>query len=62
MYPSGTWKGYWEQEGIGRQPMGELQLRFSPSGVVEGEGRDLVGAFRFTGEVSERGSITLVKH
>lgn len=60
MYPSGVWRGYWEQEGWGRQPMGPLALRFA-DGRIEGEGRDVIGPFVFTGEYDGHGSIRMVK-
>jgi hypothetical protein len=60
MYPSGPWRGYWEQATFGRQPMSDLTLRFA-DGVVEGEGRDLVGRFTFRGSYDERGNVTLIK-
>ena len=60
MYPSGTWRGYWEQEVYGRQPMGPLRLRFA-DGRIEGEGRDIIGPFTFEGEYDDRGRIHMVK-
>jgi hypothetical protein len=60
MYPSGSWRGYWEQAGWGRQPMRELVLRFA-DGAVEGEGVDCIGRFTFAGEYGRDGSVTLVK-
>jgi hypothetical protein len=60
MYPSGAWRGYWEQEVWGRQPMGPLLLRFH-DGVIDGEGRDIIGRFTFEGEYDEQGRIRLVK-
>jgi hypothetical protein len=60
MYPSGTWRGYWEQEVWGRQPMGPLVLRFA-DGRIEGEGRDVIGPFVFEGEYDDHGSIRMIK-
>jgi hypothetical protein len=60
MYPSGTWRGYWEQTFFGRQPMGPLVLRFQ-DGRIEGEGRDVIGPFTFEGEYDEQGAIHMVK-
>jgi hypothetical protein len=60
MYPSGTWRGYWDQNIWGRQPMGPLVLRFQ-DGRIEGEGRDIIGPFTFEGEYDEDGSIRMVK-
>ncbi len=60
MYASGLWNGYWEQPGLGRQPMVDFQLRFA-DGAVTGEGRDMVGEFMIHGNYDDRGSIELVK-
>jgi hypothetical protein len=45
---------------FGRQPMGPLLLRFH-EGRIEGEGRDIVGPFTFTGEYDENGVVRMVK-
>ena len=60
MYPSGTWRGYWDQKFFGRQPMGPLVLRFH-DGQIDGEGCDIVGAFTFAGEYDEQGAVRMVK-
>ena len=60
MYPSGVWRGYWEQPVFGRQPMNDFLLRFA-DGVVEGEGRDIVGRFTFRGTYDDQGNVVLVK-
>ncbi len=60
MYPSGEWRGYWDQTAFGRQPMGPLLLRFH-DGRIDGEGRDIVGPFTFTGDYDEHGAVRLVK-
>jgi hypothetical protein len=60
MYPSGRWRGYWEQERFGRQPMEGLTLRFA-GGVVTGHGTDMVGPFVFRGNYDGRGAVTLTK-
>ena len=60
MYPSGTWRGYWDQKAFGRQPMGPLVLRFR-DGHIEGEGRDIIGRFTFDGEYDETGAVRMVK-
>lgn len=60
MYPSGTWRGYWDQSIYGRQPMGPLVLRFH-AGRIEGEGRDIIGPFTFAGEYDEHGAVRMVK-
>ena len=61
MYPSGLWRGYWEQPAFGRQPMRKLELRFA-DGVVEGEGHDIIAPFTFRGTYDERGNVVMVKH
>ncbi len=60
MFPSGPWRGYWEQGAFGRQPMEPLELRFE-NGRIEGEGRDCVGPFTFSGQYTENGAVVLVK-
>lgn len=60
MYPSGRWRGYWEQEGIGRQTMRDLELSFE-SGAVRGQGSDAVGLFAFEGHYNSQGAVVLVK-
>ena len=60
MYPSGVWRGYWDQEAWGRQLMGPLVLRFR-DGRIEGEGRDVIGHFTFEGQYDDRGAIHMVK-
>jgi hypothetical protein len=60
MYPSGVWRGYWDQQGWGRQMMGPLVLRFG-EGRIEGEGRDVIGRFTFTGAYDDGGAIRMVK-
>ena len=49
MYPSGLWRGYWEQPFWGRQTMSDFMLKFK-DGVVVGGGRDVVGSFVIKGE------------
>jgi len=60
MYPSGVWRGYWEQPLFGRQPMTDFNLRFA-DGRVEGEGRDVVGRFTVHGTSDDQGAVVLVK-
>jgi hypothetical protein len=60
MYPSGAWKGFWDQVALGRQEMRGLVLRFA-GGAVEGEGRDIVGRFTFRGRYNDQGHVTMVK-
>lgn len=60
MYPSGLWRGYWEQPVFGRQPMRDFLLRFSGE-KVEGEGRDIIGRFTVRGTCDDRGNVVMVK-
>jgi hypothetical protein len=60
MYPSGKWRGYWEQQVYGRQPMHDLELQFG-DGLVTGHGTDIIGAFVFDGSYDTRGNVTLTK-
>lgn len=60
MYPSGNWRGYWEQEQVGRQTMRDLILNFD-GGTVHGQGHDMVGLFTFRGSYDESGGVSLVK-
>jgi hypothetical protein len=60
MYPSGTWRGYWEQEVFGRQPMEGLTLCFA-DGVITGHGSDVIGPFVFRGNYEADGSVALTK-
>ena len=60
MYPSGLWRGYWEQPAFGRQPMDDFLLRFA-DGMVEGEGRDVIGRFTVTGTCDDHGAVSFVK-
>jgi hypothetical protein len=61
MFPSGRWRGYWQQKGWGRQAMHNLVLRFE-DGLVAGEGIDVVGRFTFAGACGPGGTVVLVKH
>lgn len=61
MYPSGVWRGFWQQEFWGRQPMEAFTLHFR-AGEVTGSGVDVVGRFLFTGDYDTKtGAIRLVK-
>ena len=42
--------GWWEQAGLGRQPMQDFQIAFE-AGQFNGQGRDIVGRFEITGEL-----------
>jgi hypothetical protein len=52
MFPSGVWEGFWEQKGMGRQPMEEFELHFRPDGTIDGSGVDVVGEFTFSGQAN----------
>jgi hypothetical protein len=61
MYPSGIWRGFWQQEGWGQQAMQDFELHFA-DGLVRGHGYDVVGRFTFAGEYeTDTGHITLTK-
>jgi hypothetical protein len=60
MYPSGRWRGYWEQVFWGRQTMRELVLNFA-NGRIDGQGVDIIGRFTFTGEYDQHGQVVLIK-
>jgi hypothetical protein len=60
MYPSGPWRGFWEQQFWGHQVMRDLVLRFA-DGQVEGAGIDVVGRFTFQGHYDNAGHVVLVK-
>lgn len=52
--------GWWEEQGYGRQPMLELQLRVV-EGQIIGSGWDIVGPFTFRGTISEGGAVAMIK-
>lgn len=61
MYPSGRWRGFWEQKEYGLQPMAAFELHFK-NGEATGSGVDLIGRFAFRGVYEERtGAVRLVK-
>ncbi len=60
MFPSGKWRGFWQQTGWGQQLMEDFVLRFD-SGAIEGGGRDVVGRFTFSGTYDDHGSVRMVK-
>lgn len=60
MHVSGCWRGFWDQAGLGRQPMRELTLHFA-DGEIEGRGVDVVGRFTFRGKYNDAGAVTLFK-
>lgn len=53
-------EGWWEQRGLGRQPMTELRLQFT-SGQIQGTGLDVIGPFNLQGAVAENGAVTIRK-
>ena len=55
------WDGWWEQRGLGRQKMHDLELNFEPGGTVTGGGEDCVGPFTFRGEIRPDGTVSLIK-
>lgn len=57
---SHQWIGYWEQEGYGRQPMEDLILQFGNGGIC-GQGRDIIGHFKFAGQMAPDGRVLLNK-
>jgi hypothetical protein len=61
MYPSGSWAGFWEQAGWGRQRMTAFELHFA-DGRVTGRGTDVVGPFTIAGEYeTTTGKVAWVK-
>ena len=60
MYPSGAWRGFWEQPIFGKQSMRQLVLRFE-GGRIDGDGVDVIGRFTFSGSYDDAGSVALVK-
>ena len=61
MYPSGVWRGFWEQPAFGRQAMTDFRLRFH-EGTVTGSGVDVIGEFVFRGVFDlKTGEIRMVK-
>lgn len=61
MYPSGVWRGFWEQSIYGRQPMEAFELHFR-DGEVRGHGIDIIGRFTYYGEYDQQtGHVRLVK-
>jgi len=58
MYPSGAWRGYWEQVGWSRQTMHDLVLHFTAD-TVRGEGSDVIGPFAFHGTCTADGTVTV---
>jgi hypothetical protein len=56
-----TWcDGWWEQYGIGREPMDDLCLSFEGR-YIDGTGVDIVGPFNFRGTMDENGIVTMRK-
>lgn len=62
MFPSGKWKGFWRQDGIGTHEMEQFELQFDADGTVRGQGYDIVGAFAFRGRYAHgTGEVHLTK-
>jgi hypothetical protein len=53
MYPSGSWAGFWEQTGWGRQRMSAFELHFRDDQITGG-GTDVIGPFRISGLYESR--------
>ncbi len=60
MYPSGAWRGFWQQEHYGRQAMEQFEMRFQAS-EVRGRGFDVIGPFTIHGTCDAHGHIGFVK-
>jgi hypothetical protein len=61
MYPSGVWRGFWEQTYYGRQEMDDFHLLFQAR-IITGYGADVIGRFTFDGEYDPHsGRVALVK-
>ena len=59
--PRGTsCEGWWQQHGLGRQPMLDLHMEFD-GGQISGSGRDIVGPFKFSGTINAQGRVAMVK-
>lgn len=52
--------GWWEQNGMGRQSMSDLQIQFS-EGHFQGKGLDIVGRFTLAGTFEAGGNVKIVK-
>ncbi len=52
--------GWWEQRGMGRQPMNNLLLDFAGT-RFHGAGIDIVGQFTLAGEIENDGRLTIEK-
>jgi hypothetical protein len=53
-------EGWWEQEGLGRQPMEQLQLSFEQQ-RLQGTGTDVIGAFLLMGVLADNGAVAITK-
>jgi hypothetical protein len=60
MYSSGSWRGFWQQDGFGRQSMEQFTLAFHADRIT-GHGVDIIGPFRFDGRVDSQGHVQLIK-
>ncbi len=52
--------GWWQQRGLGRQPMRNLALTFDDK-QIHGRGVDIVAPFTLAGKIREDGAVELVK-
>lgn len=52
--------GWWQQRGLGRQPMLDLILDFQGP-TFNGHGRDVVANFTMSGSVRQDGSVEILK-
>jgi len=53
-------EGWWEQRGLGQQPMEGLRIAFVGD-RLRGTGTDVVGAFTLAGTVAPDGQVAIVK-
>ncbi len=53
-------EGWWDQSGLGRQPMNELKIAFD-SRELKGSGVDIIGPFTLGGIIKSDGSVTIHK-
>jgi hypothetical protein len=54
------WTGYWEQRGMGRQPMEDLSFQLA-GGLIRGGGSDIIGLFTFYGRMEQDGRVLMMK-
>jgi hypothetical protein len=62
MFPSGSWDGFWHQNGHGRQSMTGFELQFKKTGLITGKGIDIIGPFIIDGTFEKaKGQVTWIK-